>query len=339
MTYFYHAYGVTLACETPIPGLKQTEGDFGRPDLVASFGSEPEWVREAKCLPRQFDHPKPNASDRNDSTGSIVTSFGAGEFFQLVYSDGIQFVLDAAAQRLWGTCVPPLTIDDIATYLSGPVMGFVLRRRGLMSLHASAVCIDGLAVVFCGESQSGKSTSAAALALRGVPVLCEDVTPLLEEAGSFQVEPGYPRVCLWPDTVASLLGTPNALPQLTPTWEKCFLPLNCDGARFEQQKRPLGMIYLLAQRSQEERAPWIEEISPREALLELVQNTYLKRLLDRTQRAAEFDLLSRVVMQVPVRRILPHVDFARVGVLCDLIVAHTERVFGNSRSTIAHSNS
>jgi len=99
------------------------------------------------------------------------------------------------------------------------------------------------------------------------------------------------------------------------------------------------MIYLLAQRSQEERAPWIEEISPREALLELVQNTYLKRLLDRTQRAAEFDLLSRVVMQVPVRRILPHVDFARVGVLCDLIVAHTERVFGNSRSTIAHSNS
>jgi len=268
-----------------------------------------------------------------------VTSFGAGQFFQLVYSDGIQFVVDATAQRLWGTCVPPLTIDDIATYLSGPVMGFVLRRRGLMSLHASAVCIDGLAVVFCGESQSGKSTSAAALALRGVPVLCEDVTPLLEEAGSFQVEPGYPRVCLWPDTVASLLGTPNALPQLTPTWEKCFLPLNCDGARFEQQKRPLGMIYLLAQRSQEERAPWIEEISPREALLELVQNTYMKRLLDRTQRAAEFDLLSRVVMQVPIRRIVPHVAFARVDILCDLIVAHTERVFGNSRSTIAHSNS
>jgi hypothetical protein len=338
VTYFYHAYGVTLASDTPIPGLKQTDSDFGRPDVALSFGSEPDWVREAKHLPRGLDRPKPNALDQNDSAGSTLTSFGAGQFFQLSYNDGTQFVLDATAERLWGTCIPPLTIDDIATYLSGPVMGFILQRRGLMSLHASAVCIDGWAVVLCGESQTGKSTSAAALALRGVAVLCEDVTPLLEEPGSFQVEPGYPRVCLWPDAVEYLLGTPNVLPQLTPTWEKCFLPLDRDGARFEQQKRPLGAIYLLAQRSQEEKAPWIEEISPREALLELVQNTYMRRLLDRMQRAAEFDVLSRVVLQAPVRRIVPHVDFARVGILCDLIVADSKRSFGNLRPTVAQSN-
>jgi len=338
VTYLYHAYGLTLASDTRIPGLKN-DGEFGRPDLALSFGSEPDWVREARRLPCRLDHPKPHTLDRSVSVASTLMSFGAGQFFQLTYSDGTQFVLDAAAERLWGRCIPPLTIDDLATYLSGPVMGFILRCRGLMSLHASAVCIDRRAVVLCGESQTGKSTCAAALALRGVPVLCEDVTPLLEEAGSFRVEPGYPRVCLWPDTVESLLGTPNALPQLTPTWEKCFLPLDRDDARFEQQKRPLGVIYLLAQRSQEEKAPWIEEISHRVALLELVQNTYMRRLLDRIQRAAEFDVLSRVVMQVPIRRIVPHVDFARVGVLCDLIVADTERLFGNLRSTVAHSNS
>jgi hypothetical protein len=336
VTHSYHAYGLTLASDTPLPGLKQTGSDSARPDLAASFGAEPDWVREAKYLPCRRDHPRPNALDRNDSAASTVTSFGAGQFFQLTYSDGTEFVLDAAAKRLWGSCVPPLTIEDIATYLSGPVMGFILRRRGLMSLHASAVCIGGMAVALCGESHSGKSTSAAALALRGIPVLCEDVTPLLEEAGSFQVEPGYPRVCLWPDAVESLLGAPNALQQLTPTWEKCFLPLDGGSARFEQQRRPLGVIYLLAQRSQEEKAPWIEEISPRGALLELVQNTYMRRLLDRMQRAAEFDVLSRVVLQVPIRRIVPHVDFARVGVLCDSIVADTERVCGNLRS-VAHS--
>ncbi len=338
MTYFYHAYGVTLASDTPIPGLEQASSGFGRPHLGLSFGSEPDWVRDARRLPCRLDHPKPSALDRNDSAGATLTSFGAGQFFQLTYSDGTQFVIDATAERLWGTCLPPLTIDDIATYLSGPVMGFILRRRGLMSLHASAVCIDGRAVALCGESQSGKSTCAAALALRGMPVLCEDVTPLLEEHGGFHVEPGYPRICLWPDAVESLLGTPNALPQLTPTWEKCFLPLDRDGARFDQQKRPLGVIYLLAQRSQEERAPWIEEMSPREALLELVQNTYMRRLLDRMQRAAEFDVLSRVAMQAPVRRIVPHVDFARVSILCDLIVADSKRLFGSSRSTVAHSN-
>jgi len=37
-------------------------------------------------------------------------------------------------------------------------------------------------------------------------------------------------------------------------------------------------------------APRIEEISPREALLELVKNTYMNLFLTREQRAAEFEL-------------------------------------------------
>src|SRR6185437_9393951 len=58
----------------------------------------------------------------------------------------------------------------------------------------------------------------------------------------------------------------------------------------------------------------------REALLELVQNTYMNWLLDRDQRAAEFEVLCKIVQQVPVRRIIPHADPARLGALCDLIL-------------------
>ena len=67
-------------------------------------------------------------------------------------------------------------------------------------------------------------------------------------------------------------------------------------------------------------------MSAREALLDLVQNTYMNWLLDRRQRAAEFDALSKLVAQVPVRRIVPHLDPGRIGVLCELIVADAERV-------------
>jgi hypothetical protein len=55
--------------------------------------------------------------------------------------------------------------------------------------------------------------------------------------------------------------------------------------------------------------------------MELVQNTYMNWLLDRHQRAAEFDALSKLVTQVPVRRIVPHADPGRIGELCDLIQA------------------
>jgi hypothetical protein len=175
--------------------------------------------------------------------------------------------------------------------------------------------------VLCGPSEAGKSTAAAAMALRGVPVLSDDITALREDREGFQVEPGYPRICLWPDAVRDLLGRPDALPRLTPSWDKCFLPLDGIRAKFETQRKPLGAVYMLAPRAGQANAPRIEEVGAREALLDLVRNTYMNWLLDRNQRAAEFDALSRLVTQAPVRRIVPHADPERLNELCDLILA------------------
>jgi hypothetical protein len=330
VTYFYRAYGVTLASNTRVPGLPSEHMLFDQPDIVLNLGLQPDWVRDATHLPN-VGHPRPQSADKGES-GFLLTSFGAGKFFQLTYADGTRFVVDSPAQRLWGECPPPLTIEDLATYLSGPVMGFILRRRGVLPLHASAVCIAAQAVVLCGESAAGKSTTAAALARTGVPVLTEDISPIQEENGALFVEPGYPRVCLWPDTVEKLFGAPEALPLLTPTWEKRFLALDGVTAKFEPQRQPLGAIYLLAPRAEEPDAPRIEELDKREALLELVQNTCMNWLLDRTQRAAELDVLSKIVARVPVRRIVPHSDPERVGALCDRILADAEHVLAGRDS-------
>jgi len=198
-------------------------------------------------------------------------------------------------------------------------MGFVLRQRGTRALHASSVCIAGHAVELCGQSAAGKSTTAAALALRGLPVLTENVSPIIELGATFIVEPGYPRVCLWPDSVKQFLDSPDALPLLRANWDKRYL----DGVRatFEPQPKPLGVIYLLSPRTDGSDAPRIEQIAPRDALLALVQNTYMNWLPNRDRRAAEFDFLSKVLNQVPARRIIPPADPARLPALCDLIIA------------------
>ncbi len=324
MAYPYRAYGLTLSCNTPVPALRQEHTYLKRYDIVVTIGPETDWVREARRLPSRVDHPKSGEIERDNSPFTL-TRYGAGEFFELAYGDEARFFVDGAAERVWGTCLPPLTDEDTATYLLGPVMGFVLRLRSVLALHASAVCIGGQAVALCGESQTGKSTMAAALALRGIPVLCEDITPLIEVDARFQVEPGYPRVCLWPDAVEKLFGARDALPRLTPSWDKFFLPLDGGNAKFEEQRRVVSAVYLLAPRVEEARAPRIETMSPRAALLELVQNTYMNWLLDRRQRAAEFDALGKLVAQVPVRRIVPHLDQGRIGALCELIVTDAER--------------
>jgi len=122
-----------------------------------------------------------------------------------------------------------------------------------------------------------------------------------------------------------LFGRQDALPRLTPSWDKYFLPLDGDNARFEEQRQVLGAVYLFAPRVADAEAPRIETMSAREALLGLVQNTYMNWLLEHRQRAAEFDALSKLVKQVPIRRIIPHVDPGRIGALCELIVADAER--------------
>ncbi len=325
MTYPYRAYGLTLSCDTPVSALREETIDLESHDIAVSLGPKPDWVREAIRLPRRLEHPKPGQIERENSPFTL-TSYGAEEFFELAYGNEALFFVDAAAKRIWGNCLPPLTNEDLAIYLLGPVMGFVLRRRRVLALHASAVSIGGLAVALCGESQVGKSTTAAALALRGIPVLCEDITPIIEEHGKFQVEPGYPRVCLWPDAVEKLLGASDSLPRLTPSWEKLFLPLDGRNAKFEAKRQVVSAVYLFAPRVAEPDAPRIELLSAREAILELVQNTYMNWLLDRSQRAAEFDALGKLVAQVPIRRIVPHLDPGRIGTLCELVVADAERL-------------
>ena len=322
MSYSYHAYGLNCISNARISAFSSASGTDNALQIVLTRGTQPPtWVQAARKLEpsvREMDSGAPQ-----NSTHSI-TAFGTDEFFELAYADGTRFIIDRGAKRLWAACQPPLTLDHLAIYLQGPVMGFALRQRGVTALHASAVCIGGQAVILCGPREAGKSTTAAALAMRGAPVLCDDIAAITEKDNEFHAESGCARVCLWPDAVEELFGSPKALPRLVPDWEKCFLPLDGRKARFEADKRSVSAIYLFAPREGQSNAPRIEDLTIGEALVELVKNTYMNWLLDRQQRAAEFSFLSKLVTQVPVRRIVPHLDPAGIGKLCEMIAREQE---------------
>jgi hypothetical protein len=219
--------------------------------------------------------------------------------------------------------------------LLGPMMGFLLRRRQVTCLHSSCVEFHGQAICFCGEAGFGKSTTAAALALRGLPVVAEDIVPLEEtgEGEQFIAVPGYPRVCLWPESVQMLLGRDDALPLITDGWEKRYLALDGERAKFAEQKLPVALVYVFGPRVSEAGAPRIEKLGAQEAVLELVRNTYMNWLLDRHQRAVEFDILCRLVKRVSVRRIVPHAQPEKIKELCDLILRDADAFLSASKNS------
>jgi len=313
----YSAYGLFLRSNLPIPGLAALDSQATRPDVEVHFGNPPPLV----------------SSSSNDESNLVYTSAfttEAGEpalkiwktargLLRIDYFDGAKFWLDEMGRTIWAVWPDTLQIEDAATYLLGPVLGWVLRLRGVTCLHASAVAIGGAAAAFVGWAGAGKSTTAATLARRGHAVITDDIVALVEKDGAFVAMPAYPYLCLLPDAVKLLYGSDEALPAFSPSWDKRRLQLAENRLEFERQPLPLGSIFLLGERSAEPDAPFIEEVAPKEALLALVANSYATNLLDREMRKNEFEVLGRLVNRIPVKRLRSHTESSRIEALCDLI--------------------
>ncbi|HEY0723303.1 MAG TPA: hypothetical protein VGD41_04840, partial [Pyrinomonadaceae bacterium] len=78
--------------------------------------------------------------------------------------------------------------------------------------------------------------------------------------------------------------------------------------------------YHLRERRHDAVAPFVETLDRSEGLLSLIANTYATKLMDKQMRAREFKLLARVLNNVPLRRVTPHADPARIPELCDAIL-------------------
>jgi len=329
--YIYRTYSLTLESDRSIQALSALSGSVASADLVCALEAMPDWARDALALPLTSYRVRPSELIAPGDAAFTVSEYQGGLFFQLAYGDGTRFVIERNVTRLWGEPGPGLTHDDVCVYLLGPVMGFVLRQRGLTCLHASALTIQGRAIALVGEAGAGKSTTAAALAIRGWPVLCEDVCGLDRADRQFMVRPAYPRVCLWPDSVDFLFSSRDALPLIVNGWEKRFLALDDARARFASSSTPLAAIFLLAGRTDEASAPRLEPLARRDAVLQLVQNTYMNWLLSSEQRAAEFDVLTSLVSATECFRLFPSTDPARLPALVELIEKQTLRVPAGNR--------
>jgi hypothetical protein len=173
----YRAYGLGINSTTCIAGLEACEPCNFATTLQFEAGEEPDWAKQGRALPARVITHQPAASTAADPA-FVLTEHGNGQYYELSYSDGTRFVVSQTGKRVWGTFQPPLTSEDLATYFLGPVMGFLLRYNHVTCLHASAVEMCSRAVLFSGDAGNGKSTTAAALSLRGAPVISEDIVPL-----------------------------------------------------------------------------------------------------------------------------------------------------------------
>ena len=303
----YSVYGLTLRSDLPIGGLSAAQLGCGSADDVkVHFGFCP---RRATSVGPSVDW---HESVARDAAGEPLLRIqripDTGELW-LRYADGTQFLIAASADSVYAIWPPDFSIDDAIIYLLGPVLGIVLRMRGRTCLHASVAAADGRALGFMGPAGSGKSTVAAAFARAGHPVLSDDALVLMKREDRFWAVPGYPRLRLWPPSVEGLYGSRDAQPLLVRGWEKRYVDLAAEGV-FLDEPSELGAIYVIGDRQTDLAEAAIEPMSRREALMSLIANSYTGHLPGRSPRRREFELFSRLVSEVPVRRLVPSDDWS-----------------------------
>ncbi|MFQ5744410.1 MAG: hypothetical protein ACE5HV_12600 [Acidobacteriota bacterium] len=331
MSTTYQAFGLTLHANQPIPGLVPVTPRTGPGVHIDLVGCDRGKAPEA---PAELWYESPRDGGANLLR---VWKDSRNSGFRFLYGDGAAFLVDAAGGSVRATWPDTLTLEDIATYLLGPILGFVLRRRGVVCLHASAIAIDDDCIAILAPPQRGKSTTAAAFARLGYRILTDDILALVDLGEEFRVQPGHPHLRLWPQSVEALFGSADLLPRITPehpSWDKRYLDLTGGRFQFQSQPLPLAAIYI-GERCEDSATPRLEVLSGREALLTLISNTYSCQLLDKQMRAQEFDLLGRLLTRVALKRFKIRKGIHYLPSLCDLILddcqasrKHTERAPG-----------
>jgi len=323
LLYSQLVYGLHITANSAIPGLA--------PDEKSTTSDLEIHLNDGTGFPNLSSREYLYTSENVDRQGQPVLLVGrlSGGAYVLFYSDGARFAVDPQGREIVADWPAGYSLEDAATYLVGPVLAFVLRLRGQICLHASGVAIEDRAIALVGSPGAGKSTTAAAFAKSGYAVLSDDVAALIEQGECFRMQPGYPRVNLWPDSVRVLFGSEDALPRITPTWDKRFLALDQNRFRFESRALPLGAIYVLHSRETGGSACRIGPISPPSAIMTLAANTYVNYLLDKDMRSKEFGVLGRLVNSVAVRSVEPPDAASRLDEVSEAIAADAKEVLAD----------
>lgn len=271
---YYSAFGLTVRSEIELPELPRTDHQVSDDvNVVIRWGS--------------IDPPR--------ETDDTAIDYSGPDEYYLLYQvatirirDGREIVVDPRDD-------PPHEV--LRHVVLGPALNYLLHQRGHFVLHASTVEIEGRAVAFLGESGQGKTTTAMAFLLEGFPVLSDDVATIEFGPDGPRVQSGYPAIKLDP-AVVERFDIPVEKPRRT----SASRDRHFHGLPYEQPATPVPLerVYVL----EDGDALDIVHPPPREQLMELVEHTYTRGLLDDDKTAvSNFRRCTMLAEEVTVKRL------------------------------------
>jgi hypothetical protein len=175
--YYYH--GLNVISALPLPELSAFEKNepVAEPDVLISLG---------------------------DAANEFVADASVEEEYRFFIKD-VGWYIVRGGRDIVAHPLKTASMRQLRIFLLGSAWGALLYQRRMVPIHASAVQVDGEALIFCAQRGEGKSTLAALLGAQGHSLVSDDLCCLrLSDGETPMVYPSVPRMRLWSDAIREL---------------------------------------------------------------------------------------------------------------------------------------
>lgn len=302
----YRAYGLTFSSDIVFPELAAAAG---RAALRLELARDIDLRGWQRATPRL-----------HDADVAWLTVWRRGGDFRIRFGEGEEFIWSPSARRLTANAgIPRATLRHLVLDQLLPL----LLGHDRTVLHASAIGSPRGAIAFLGPTGVGKSTLAASFGRAGWRVIADDALVVRPRGGAALALPAYRGLRLWRDA-ARRLGAGGRVGPVAAGSNKIRVSGRGTIA-FSRRPARLVRLYLLAPGRR--RSVAIEPLSARDALMQLVQHSYVLDALDAGRLVAHLDRLVRECLPLGVRRLAYPRDLAALPAVRAAVVADLRGAF------------
>jgi hypothetical protein len=175
--------------------------------------------------------------------------------------------------------------------------------------------------VFLGDSGFGKSTLAASFLSVGHRMLTDDLLILRENAGRVFAYPGPPRIKVFLDTASRFLPGPADGVPMNPDTEKLIVPLG--PSEICSAPVPVKSTFALVPPDDAilEQKVRVEPMSGSEAFLELVKNTFNRRIINPDRLQRQIDETAHLANLLCIKRLSVPRNLSALAAVRDAMMA------------------
>ncbi len=314
---YYRSAGLLIASTVPLgglaapadPGIEDLRIDRGTPDEMGAVQASMTLLRQTNFLGRLW----------------VEVFMGPNGYF-LRWPERLELAIDAEGRWMLVRELGPLN-DSLARLILVFGLSYLLPAHGIEAFHASSVEIEGRAVVVCGHSGFGKSTTATALCLAGGRLLSDDLTVLrLDETGVPLVEPVTTKTMLHRG-VADLMFAPEGLEELGRNEKVAVVDV-----RRAERPVPVAQVFLLKYK-RDFGMEISEPLAGTQMVTEFLPSFFNQTVKSTRRSAVQFRVATELVAHATVRTLTWEPNPDKAGLLAARVMDELradQRVAGSS---------